>query len=48
MTARLRASGLEVRLQHLPGLSHGQTLGASLPPLLMALADAEGSQEVAQ
>lgn len=48
MTARLRASGLEVRLQHLPGLSHGQTLGASLPPLLMALADAEGSQEVVQ
>jgi predicted alpha/beta superfamily hydrolase len=38
MAERLRASGLPVDFAPLPGLSHGQTLGASLPLLLEALA----------
>jgi predicted alpha/beta superfamily hydrolase len=38
MAARLRARGLDVHWMPLPGLSHGQTLGASLPLLLEALA----------
>ena len=39
MAERLRGQGLAVDFQTLPGLSHGQTLGASLPVLLTALAD---------
>ena len=34
MAERLRERGLTVTFTTLPGLSHGQTLGASLPPLL--------------
>ncbi|MDI9238564.1 alpha/beta hydrolase-fold protein [Lysobacter sp. LF1] len=34
MAARLRQSGMPVTFTTLPGLSHGQTLGASLPLLL--------------
>lgn len=40
MAARLRARGLTVHWTPLPGLSHGQTLGASLPLLLEALSGA--------
>ncbi len=38
MAERLRAAGLPVAFAPMPGLSHGQTLGASLPLLLEALA----------
>ena len=38
MAERLRAGGLPVELEALPGMSHGQTLGASLPLLLGRLA----------
>ena len=38
MAERQRAAGLQVHFTPLPGLSHGQTLGASLPLLLQALA----------
>ena len=38
MAERQRARGLPVHWTPLPGLSHGQTLGASLPLLLQALA----------
>ena len=43
MAERLRQRGLAVTFTPLPGLGHGQTLGASLPPLLAQLsaADAE-------
>ncbi|MBP8909705.1 MAG: hypothetical protein KBG34_09900, partial [Pseudoxanthomonas sp.] len=43
MAERLRQRGLAVTFTTLPGLGHGQTLGASLPPLLAQLsaADAE-------
>ena len=43
MAERLRQRGLAVAFTTLPGLGHGQTLGASLPPLLAQLsaADAE-------
>ncbi|ENO89964.1 alpha/beta hydrolase [Thauera linaloolentis] len=37
MAERLRARGMEVALAELPGVSHGQTLGASLPLFLDAL-----------
>jgi len=40
MAERLRARGLPVELEVLPGLSHGQTLGASLPPFLAGIAGA--------
>ncbi len=39
MAARQRARGLHVIWEPLPGLSHGQTLGASLPRFLAAVAD---------
>jgi predicted alpha/beta superfamily hydrolase len=38
MAARLQAQGVDVVVETLPGLSHGQTLGASLPRLLERLA----------
>ncbi|KAF1712368.1 esterase [Pseudoxanthomonas kalamensis DSM 18571] len=38
MADRLRRSGMQVEYRSLPGLSHGQTLGASLPLLLHELA----------
>jgi predicted alpha/beta superfamily hydrolase len=37
MAERLRARGMAVELGRLPGVSHGQTLGASLPLFLDAL-----------
>lgn len=37
MAERLRKHGLTVEVLALPGLSHGQTLGASLPPFLFGL-----------
>lgn len=40
MAKRLRERGLPVAFTTLPGMSHGQTLGASLPLLLEAIADA--------
>jgi predicted alpha/beta superfamily hydrolase len=39
MAARQRARGVHVVWDTLPGLSHGQTLGASLPRFLNAVAD---------
>lgn len=41
LAARLRQRGLAVELLDLPGLSHGQTLGASLPPFLFGLSEGE-------
>ena len=38
MAGQLSAQGMAVELETLPGLSHGQTLGASLPRLLHTLA----------
>ena len=49
MVARQRGRGMAAELHVLPGLSHGQTLGASLPPFLFGIAgiaeagDATGS-----
>ncbi len=40
MAQRLRARGMTVDFQELPGLSHGQTLGASLPLFLAQFLDA--------
>ncbi|MGB3871467.1 MAG: hypothetical protein WA956_02260, partial [Stenotrophomonas sp.] len=45
MAERLRARGLNVQWTPLPGLSHGQTLGASLPLLLEALAGAAAEEQ---
>lgn len=41
LAARLRHRGLAVEVLDLPGLSHGQTLGASLPPFLFGLTQGE-------
>lgn len=41
LAARLRQRGLTVEVLDLPGLSHGQTLGASLPPFLFGLTQGE-------
>lgn len=43
MAERLRARGLAVAFTTLPGLGHGQTLGASLTPLLLGVAGAATS-----
>ncbi|SBV37371.1 Esterase [uncultured Stenotrophomonas sp.] len=48
MAARLRARGRDVHWTPLPGLSHGQTLGASLPLLLEALSGASVADGQAQ
>lgn len=48
MAARLRTRGLDVHWRPLPGLSHGQTLGASLPLLLEALAGVPAADGAAQ
>ena len=45
MAERLRAGGLPVESDTLPGLSHGQTLGASLPLLLHRLAAANPERD---
>ena len=42
---RLRAGGLPVESDTLAGLSHGQTLGASLPLLLHRLAAANPERD---
>jgi len=39
MAARLRTHGMTVTVWTLPGVSHGQTLGASLPLFLEGLPD---------
>ncbi len=41
MAQRLRGSGLDVGYRTLPGLSHGDTLGASLPIMLRGIAGLE-------
>lgn len=41
LAGRLRVRGLPVQVHALPGLAHGQTLGASLPAFLQALAGVE-------
>ena len=48
MAQRLRNRGLNVHWAPLPGLSHGQTLGAPLPLLLEALAAAPAADAPAQ
>lgn len=48
MAERQRARGLRVYWTPLPGLSHGQTLGASLPLLLQALAGDASASDGAQ
>lgn len=45
MAARLRESGLEVDYRTLPGLSHGDTLGGSLPIMLRGIAGLEHGHE---
>lgn len=48
MAQRLRTRGLNVHWVPLPGLSHGQTLGASLPLLIEVLAGVPAADGVAQ
>ena len=48
MAQRLRTRGLNVHWVPLPGLSHGQTLGASLPLLIEVLAGVPAADGAAQ